>query len=683
MKRMLFLMLFVFMCLVPFVISQSSGDTANLDTALEDGEVTVDEFDSLPVEDRQEYLLRYYDMDLAAVYISESSFTDPKDRMIAQQFFSDDPNHVNDYSTEFSSYMEEEGIYIELLGPVQDFEINGNLIGNDQELNLYDLKNSPSAQEYIVLVTEEGNIELQSVSGSSTVAFTGDLEVHRQTGRFMMDDGTINGHHVVGGRFLVFDEYGDINGGSVEQYSGVTFAQPTTIATEADGHGLLVYDGEIVSVDEDTDLYLYGTVTFQDYDAVGGTLTVSQESKLLADGMIIFSKEQDIALRFGDDSSKELGEMFVRFTDDSVMLNGNDLRVAFNGAEFTAGEKELSVANMLVEAIRYPVTISTDGEELFIEGEHAVIQVDDTVYRLDGSDLYQVVKVDSTEDSSDVSFSREPVSEISSDGLGVSVNIVTEGKVMSTDGSMNYFFGDGPTVAGVAMEVADIAADFVTSDAEALQERINTIEDNIVSGSGVSADDQEFLVALMSGVANAGRVVTGPNSGAALHHYVHGEGEELVVDEGMFLDSQITQEAMKGMEQEIKRQVTLGNTEGSFSSVSCDCLVDVQREYGNIHDGGVVKAVTNADRDLYFTNHNFIPKATWEEQEDGTIAVSWEVDDPYDFKRNFGGTETVDLPIIGTDEEVVFQDGTLHAMANDIGVATEFNVHAEWETIIE
>lgn len=70
---------------------------------------------------------------------------------------------------------------------------------------------------------------------------------------------------------------------------------------------------------------------------------------------------------------------------------------------------------------------------------------------------------------------------------------------------------------------------------DALQARVDAVEEKAVRGEPFSADDRAFLVDLYRTIATGGRVVVfARRSGRLLHHYLDGSGADLRLDPGIF-----------------------------------------------------------------------------------------------------------------------------------------------------
>ena len=667
---------------------------------------TINDFQRLSSYEQREYLLIEYNTDFAADFVANSDFSEAEDRMIAEQYYSEDPTHINEDPDNFITYMNQEGIDITISGPVTDYDEKGTLYGNDQSINLNNFKNSPAADMYSIIVTDGGAIELLRKEASISTRFNGDVEVDKQ-GKFSLKEGYINAYAVKGAKQLEFDENGDIAAGKVTYYDGITFAEPTTLDTKNGGSTLHVEEAAILSVAPSTNLYIYGSATFADYGAVQGKLTISDisnENYFVVNNMLFTASGDNVELRFQDDPSQDPHVSYAQISEDTIVLNGASPSVFFNSRDFVAGTGEIHRADTVISPNSGTVTISRKNGRMSITGREMALQFGDlqsedvALYMTKEGKLYKEVSIVDkrgisqlhyTESTSEAFYSQlgaelgisVPVDIIVEEGGGVAFSLENEYAALK-DGT------DKPTILGTHVQAAEIAFAYTQGDTESIQERIDTIAINLEKGVGISKKDQEFLVALYSGISTGGYVKAGPNAGNALNHYFTGNGEQLDVDSKMFEESRNTQEAMNEIEREIAKQQATGQTSGTIKSSSCGCVhkqvaIEVDGEDKIVDNtDGVITSGRETDPELYYTNHNFYLDAAWEQTADGTTKIVWSVDDFYDFK-GFGGEEVIVIPVLGTDEEIQLPDGVARAMARNLDLAKPFNVHAEWETSVE
>ncbi len=717
MKKHFFVAFFLCLSLIvyalPVLSAYSSGDpyetdfedieNPTADDLLTVSEPTIDDFQRLSSYEQQEYLLMEYNSEFAAEFLAYSDFSEAEDRIIAEKYYSEDPEHINNDPEKFTKYMEQEGIDITLIGPINDYDEKGNLYGNNQIINLNNFKNSPASDEYAIVISDDGTIELFKKNGQESTAFTGNLQADN-TGKFSLKEGTINNYNIKGAKQLEFDENGEISGGSVTYYDGITFAEQTPIDTSYKGSMIHFEDAKIISVKPSTVLYVYGSATFQDYNTIEGKLTIPDNTLLVINNVLFAARGDDVELRFPKSTVEEEHVTYAKISDDEILLNGNSITVLFNSKDFVEGRTEdLHKADAVVKPISGQVSISKEDGRVTVVGKEMTFQFGEEVYLAEEGKLYKTVAKETPQGK--VQKKGEIIDESLFSKLGtesgtaapIDVKLEPEGGVaLSLENEYTAIMGEEtagaeeekPTVVGTAIQGTEIATAYLTGDAEEIQERIDQINENLIKGVGISEDDQEFLVALYSGISAGGYVKAGPNAGTALAHYFTGDGEQLDVDSEMFEESETAQNAMAEITLEIKKHQDAGYTTGTVKSGSCDCV----HEKVVIKVEGVVKIVDNtegvitsgkdSDTELYYTNHNYYLDATWEKTPEGDTKIVWSVDDLYDFK-GYSAREAILLPVLGTDEVINLPDGVAKAMATDLNLAKPFNVHAEWETSLE
>lgn len=670
------------------------------DDLLELPSPTLDDFNRLSLEEQQQFLLMEYNTEFAAAYVSTSDFKSKNDRVIGQQYYAEDPQHINDDPGGFTTFLQEEGVTISLTGQVIDYDEKGNLYGNNQKINLNALKNSPAAEHYRIVVDKNNDLVLYTLAGKDPVFFTGALDVHN-SGRFILRDGTINQVAVKDAYFLEFDA-GEIVGGTVTAYDGIRFAAPTVIKTRDYGYIVMLDEATLASVAPETNVRVEGSIRVEDYNQIGGTLTVPARSGLFVNNIAVASSgpegvtPENIEVRFGDASSTEMGTTFVRFTDDSIMLNGYTARIGFSAKDYVAGKDLIHELDVILVSGLGTTTLSTGGMGITISGKRSIALISGELYTVKEGKVYKSI---------DGEAAPLEGGELPSDGLGTNIGVPVHfipeeegGVALTLENELTSLYDETgkATVRGTMYAVADLATYELAGDVEGMQERLDAINQKLQKGEGASVEDQEFLLALYSAVSVGGYVKAGPNAGTALHHYFTGDGEQLEIDSDMFENSKIVGYAKKSMEEEILSQVKSGAAEGSFSSFSCDCIEEGTVSHkevkegelytakdGIILEGGIISTFSRADPDLFYTNHNFPLAVQWEKKPDGTIEATWSVDDPYDFKRSFvKGYEHIALPVLFSDETVKVTDGIAAAMGTEVGLAKPFNVHTEWKTTL-
>lgn len=667
---------------------------------------TVDDFNRLSSYEQQQYLLIEYNTEFAAAYLSTTDFNEPEDMIIAEKYYSENSDHINDNPDGFAQYLNQEGIDITIDGPVKDYDETGNLYGLNQMFNLNNFKNSPASEDYKIIITEGGTITLTRKEGkksrdeeesknkaNNVFSFNGNLQTDK-TGKFSLKEGSINGYKVEGAKQLVFNDNGDISGGVVTYYYGITFAKPTPLVTENGGGTIHIEDTTVLSVAPNTDLYVYGSAKFPDRTAIQGKLTIPDEKYFIVDKMLFGATGDNVELRFHDDPSQDPYVTYAKIEDNAITLNGGAVNLLFNSEDYAAGTREaLHGEDVVVSPNSGTVTISRENGRVSITGREMALQFKGELYTTEDGKLYKVVMKETQKGGTRVEKSAILDESLylqlgSEAGTSAPIDIhVTEegGVILSLENEYDALMGEEkPTIVGTSIEAAKLGIAYASGDVEGIQSRLDRISEQLEKGVGISQDDQEFLVALYSGISAGGYVKAGPNAGNALSHYFTGNGEQLDVDSEMFEESGSTQDAMTQMGEEIRKQQAAGQTEGRIYSGSCGCVhkqtaKEVNEEYVIDNTEGVITSEKKTDPELFYTNHNFYLAGEWKTSPDGKTEVVWSVDDLYDFK-GFDAYEAINLPVLGTDEEIILLDGIAKAMATNLDIAKPFNVHAEWET---
>ncbi len=352
---LLFLIFFLF--LLPCALSQEFQEFDEIENPTADDLLTVsnptiDDFSRLNADEQQQYLLISYNTDFAAQYLVENGYATKSDRIIAEQYFSESPSHINDDPTGFTEYLQNTGVEIVLKGPVADYS-DGTISGVNQKINLNSFKKSPAHEDYRLLVANDGNILLQTKAGGRGVQFTGTLHP-QSTGSFRLDSGSINGVSIKGGTDLDFSSDGNIDGGTVTSYGTITFSESTVIKTE--GKDIVLHDAKIKSIakgSEGSYRVISGSIIIEDYNTIDGeirvasgktlkvnaiTLKATSESVVLEiDDQWWFEKYADpIAAAFGEETEGAYVQMITREGQQIVEAQG-DLEIGANAQEFVTG----------------------------------------------------------------------------------------------------------------------------------------------------------------------------------------------------------------------------------------------------------------------------------------------------------------------------------------------------------
>ncbi len=296
--------LLFFLLLQPFALSQEFQEFDEIENPTADDLLTVsnptiDDFSRLNADEQQQYLLVSYNTDFAAQYLVENGYATKSDRIIAEQYFSESPSHINDDPAGFTEYLQNTGVEIVLKGPVTDYS-DGTISGLNQKIHLNTFKNRPAHEEYRLLVASDGNLLLQSKAGGRGVQFTGTLQA-QSTGGFRLDSGSINGVSIKGGTDLDFNSDGNIIGGAVTSYGTITFSEQTVLQTK--GKELVLHDAKIKSMAEGSEgsyTIIEGSIIVEDYNTIDGEIRIASGKTLKVNAITLKATSEPVVLEIDD-----------------------------------------------------------------------------------------------------------------------------------------------------------------------------------------------------------------------------------------------------------------------------------------------------------------------------------------------------------------------------------------------
>lgn len=339
---------------------------------------TPEDFAYLISENRDgaiEYLMVNYRTDFAKQLVSTSDFRDKDERAIAQQYYAEDDQHINDDSDGFTEFLQREGVEIKgINGPVKGYTTSGVLTGANQQINVNDFKKSPLKDKYALEVTSSGDIVIipKTAQGEPeySVHFTGSLQGD-SSGKFNLASGTIEDIPVKYGYKLEFDEKGNIIGGTVNEFNGITFSGPTPIKVSfdryvgTDEHVIVieVHDATVVSVADNPnlpDIEMTGSASFPlSGEGIDKQIYIPAGQTLVVNGYQITSSSSiSTEVKLGDPAWYEsylgsatdtLRGVFgfpikeapsAQIGEESLTLEGEGVVIDFNVEAFVAGEEQ-------------------------------------------------------------------------------------------------------------------------------------------------------------------------------------------------------------------------------------------------------------------------------------------------------------------------------------------------------
>ncbi len=339
---------------------------------------TPEDFAYLISENRDgaiEYLMVNYRSDFAEQLVSTSDFRDKDERAIAQQYYAEDDQHINDNPSEFTEFLQQEGVDIKgINGPVKGYTTSGTLTGAHQQINVNDFKKSPLKDKYALEVTPSGDIivipKSKTGEAGTSVHFTGTLKGDA-SGKFTLQSGTIQDIPVKYGYKLEFDTNGNLVSGNVNEFNGIVFSGPTPIKVSferywgSDEHVIViqVHEATVVSIEDDYDLpdiEMFGSASFPSSgEGIDRSIYIPAGQKLIVNGyQITSSSSTSTEVKLGDPawyesylSSAEdtLAGVFglpakkapsAQIGEESLTLEGDGVVADFDANAFVAGTEQ-------------------------------------------------------------------------------------------------------------------------------------------------------------------------------------------------------------------------------------------------------------------------------------------------------------------------------------------------------
>ncbi len=178
---------------------------------------TLEQFQLLEATDQQQaamYLVVRYDTDFAEDYFSriDLQYADPTQSLIAERFFSESPSHVQNYKSQFQTYMASQDVFIEILGDVASYDRDGTIIADNGKINVKQFRS-----EYSFIVNDDDEIILIPKDSKRQYTFEGTVTSNSQGDIRIMEDGAFDGMDVSNADYIRVDNDGNIVIGA-EQY---------------------------------------------------------------------------------------------------------------------------------------------------------------------------------------------------------------------------------------------------------------------------------------------------------------------------------------------------------------------------------------------------------------------------------------------------------------------------------
>lgn len=247
------------LCTDPAEYEDCFQDNPSMQNLLLVSDPSPDDFEKLLNADRTQaalYLTRRYDPEFAATYVASTDFTtaDATSALVAERFFSEDSDNVNEYKGKFADYMYRQGVEIGISGDIEKYNVDGTLVGENGAINLKQF-----ASDYAFEVNSDGEIVLipRHYPQDWLIEFEGTI-TQNSNGDIAMKSGSFNGL-------------------DVEDASSIWVGKEGNIIVDAGEFGALDFQGRgHVIYDPDDQSYQLKDAVLTDYPdyKLTGTITV-------------------------------------------------------------------------------------------------------------------------------------------------------------------------------------------------------------------------------------------------------------------------------------------------------------------------------------------------------------------------------------------------------------------------
>ncbi|WP_242111921.1 hypothetical protein [Luteimonas aquatica] len=206
---------------------------------------------------------------------------------------------------------------------------------------------------------------------------------------------------------------------------------------------------------------------------------------------------------------------------------------------------------------------------------------------------------------------------------------------------------------------------------DALQRRIDAIEDKAIAGAAIDARDRRFLVDFYRTLAQGGRLVGfARQTGRMMDHYLDGSGADYRLEAGIFTGNAKVRAQMARMRQEASQQ-------------SCDAAVRLSSPEFYMPDRSQADSVFG----LYYGRVHLARRRA----AGGGCALHWRAEVPWvwpsypELRRKYGDPHAESFPLpnlpslfLGPRHALYVDNGLGEALAR-IGLARPFLAYAEWD----
>ncbi len=180
-------------------------------------EPTQEQFDLLLAANSQEaalYLVSHYDTDFASSYISQTNLAsvDAIGAHVAERYFSEDADNVQEHKTEFQQYLYSKGVSISLVGDITAYKQDGTIVADNGQINVKDF-----GGKYSFVVNDADELVLVPKGSTKEYTFEG-IVIQNGNGELQIKgEGSFDGLEVENAAYIKIGKAGNTLIGA-EQY---------------------------------------------------------------------------------------------------------------------------------------------------------------------------------------------------------------------------------------------------------------------------------------------------------------------------------------------------------------------------------------------------------------------------------------------------------------------------------
>jgi hypothetical protein len=278
------------------------------------------------------------------------------------------------------------------------------------------------------------------------------------------------------------------------------------------------------------------------------------------------------------------------------------------------------------------------------------------------------------------------------------------------DGTLGRFFGSIPGVLDawgqkakqfaeeteqsaedLAWRKVGLGYELAIGDVDEIQKEVDRLTKKARNNEAFTESEKAFLEDLYEWIALGGRGKGLWEAGKLLNHYLHGDGETLEIDSGIYENSVIVQYAMAELKKVIAADISkTGKIRNNGVIWSTHVLKEKNfgdpKAKGQILAGGVLLAEQSNSR-LKNANNRFVLRSSSKAETGASktqpkITTIWRIEDTWDYnsfaeQKNQKRNDVTHLPLRG-GKVLKLPDG-LSWYLTELKIAKEFTFYSEWE----